>query len=209
MYIPEEVINELEQYKKEKKYEKALELAQQWLKKDPTNKQLLYQIADIQYLMGELEKAEKPIDFLLTTNENDWSSLYIKWLLHMEKLERWKAKQYFKKAILALQDENPELYRAYWLAEYWYWNRERWIQFLQQALNLSKKRDAEILYNLTEIYLLQKEFKKAYNLINHFIKNQEKLFYPSEEEKQFYLEKFQLFKKYIDNWSLHNQLVIS
>lgn len=32
---------------------------------NPNNKAALYQIADIQYRNGEIDRAEKPVDFLL------------------------------------------------------------------------------------------------------------------------------------------------
>jgi len=111
-------IAKIEQLKDEGKLDEALRLANQMLAKDPTSKEALIQVADIEYRRGEIWRAEKPIDFLIKWAGNwgeDAMSYYIKWVLQMEKTNWQSAKGFFKKALSLLEEENPEIMRCYGL----------------------------------------------------------------------------------------------
>ncbi len=200
MYLPEQIRKKIEQLKKSWKYQQALDLVNEYLKKDPTNEDLLLEVAEIQYAMWELEKAEKPIDFLIKyKSEKDPLMWYTKWVLEMDKTNWDKARKYLKKAIELLPNDNPEILRCYWLSEYWYWNKEKWIQFLEKAYDITQWRDAEVLVNLLEIYLLEKIFSKAKKLVDSFWKH-----YKSwtleffDRSDSYYLEKIELYSKFLD-----------
>jgi hypothetical protein len=47
--IPKKLLEKIEQYKKDGKFEDALNLVNQELAKNPSNKEALFQVADIQY----------------------------------------------------------------------------------------------------------------------------------------------------------------
>ena len=102
-------IAKIEQLKDEGKLDEALRLANQLLAKDPSSKEALIQVADIEYRRGEIGRAEKPIDFLLKWTSEDAMSYYIKGVLQMEKTNWQQAKWYFKKALALLEEENPEI----------------------------------------------------------------------------------------------------
>ena len=57
--------DEIQQVRQKEGFQKAIELANSYIAKDPTNIEPYLQLVDMYYLMGELEKAEKPIDFIL------------------------------------------------------------------------------------------------------------------------------------------------
>ncbi|USN54239.1 MAG: hypothetical protein H6765_06765 [Candidatus Peribacteria bacterium] len=53
-------------------------MANSILAKDPANKEVLLQIADIEYRKGEIGRAEKPIDYMLAGVDEDAMGLYVK-----------------------------------------------------------------------------------------------------------------------------------
>jgi len=142
-------IAKIEQLKDEWKLDDALRLANQLLAKDPTSKEALIQVADIEYRRGEIGRAEKPIDFLLKGAKEDAMSYYIKWVLQMEKTNWQQAKWFFQKALGLLEEENPEIMRCYGLCEYWLWHREDGMNYLLRAYEANWK-DAEIILNIVE-----------------------------------------------------------
>lgn len=200
MYFPEEIKKKIDSLKKSWKYQQALELVNEYLKKDPTNEDLLLEVTEIQYAMGELDKAEKPINFLIKyKSSKDPLLWYTKWVLEMDKTNWNSARKYLQKALELLDNDNPEVIRCYWLSEYWHWNKQRWIKYLEKAYNITNGRDVEILLNLLEIYLLEKEYNKARKLINTF-----RNYYKSwaleffNKSEKFYLEKIELYSRFLD-----------
>lgn len=120
LMIPQQVLEELEELKDTGKYKDSLAIVNRYLVKNPSNKEALYQVADIEYRMGKLSKSEKPIDFLIASDPKDAMGRYLKGVLCMEKTQREEAKKHFKKAIQLLDDEtNPEMTRCLALSEYW------------------------------------------------------------------------------------------
>ena len=63
-YIPDAVIDEIEELKELGKFDEAMRAINAILVKDPHNEDALLQVADIQYRKWEIGKADKAIDFL-------------------------------------------------------------------------------------------------------------------------------------------------
>ena len=196
VYIPEELIDEIEELKELWKYDEAIRIVNSILMRDPKNEDAILQIADIQYRKWEISKADKAVDFLnAQKNNNDPLGLYIKWLLEMEK-NNWKdARKYLLKAMEMTNASNHEILRCYGLCEYWYGNREKGLSFLKDAFVIDNK-DAEIVYNLIQLYILEQEYKKAQEMISYFNKNKDSLKFV-DKELDFYQTKISLFEKFI------------
>ncbi len=196
VYIPEELIDEIEELKELWKYDEAIRIVNSILMRDPKNEDAILQIADIQYRKWEIGKADKAVDFLnAQKNNNDPLGLYIKWLLEMEK-NNWKdARKYLLKAMEMTNASNHEILRCYGLCEYWYGNREKGLSFLKDAFVIDNK-DAEVVYNLIQLYILEQEYKKAQEMISYFNKNKNSLKFV-DKELDFYQTKISLFEKFI------------
>lgn len=125
-YVPDHIVSEIEDLKETGKYEDAMKIVNRVLIKNPLNESALLQVADIHYRQGEMQKAEKAIDFLNVKSENaDPMPLYIKGVLEMEKNNRKEARKYFQKACEITEAQNHEILRCYGLSEYRYGNREK------------------------------------------------------------------------------------
>jgi tetratricopeptide (TPR) repeat protein len=196
MYIPESLRDDIEALKKEGKFDEALKKANHVLMSDPMHEDALLQVVDIEYRRGELDKAQKPIDFLMHMKKDDAMHVYIKWVLEMEKNNWYDAKKYFQEAIKMTGFENHEILRCYGLCEYRYGNREKGVTFLQQAFDLHDT-DAEVIYNLIEIYLLEFDYRRAKRMIKYFYDKHDKL-ETFDKEIAFYDQKIGLFQKFVD-----------
>lgn len=163
--------------------------------KDPTHEDALLQVVDIEYRRGELDKAQKPIDFLMHLKKDDPMHIYIKGVLEMEKNQRYNAKKYFQEAIIMTKFENHEILRCYGLCEYWYGNREKGLTFLQQSFDLHNT-DAEVIYNLIELYLLEFDYRRAKKMIKYFHTKRDKL-ETFDKELSFYDQKIATFEKFV------------
>jgi len=195
-YIPDSVIDEVEELKELGKFDEAMRVVNSILFRNPTNEDALLQVADIQYRTGEISKATKAIDFLnAQKNHEDPLGLYIKGVLEMEKNNRFGAKKYLQKALELTQTENHEILRCYGLCEYWYGNREKGLELLRESFTMNNK-DAEIIYNLIEIYLLEYKFGKAKKMISYFRKHRDHL-ETLDKEIEYYEHKISLFEKFV------------
>lgn len=196
VYIPESLVHEIEELKELWKFDEAIKKVNSILFRDPHNEDALLQITDIQYRKWEIGKAAKAIDFLNTKkNNNDPLGLYIKWVLEMEKNHRLEAKKYLQKALELTKAENHEILRCYGLCEYRYGNREKWLNLIKDAFAMNN-RDAEVIYNLIEIYILEQKYKKAKDLIRYFYKHRDEL-QIIDKQLDFYDHKIGLFEKFI------------
>lgn len=197
-YVPKELLAQIESLKDEGKYDEALQTVNWILKKDPLNELALLQVADIEYLRWDISKAEKPVDFILNRKNSDnpmgW---YVKWVFEMEKTNWTLAKQFLKKAMELTKWQNPEIMRCFGIAQYWWGNREKGLELLYKA-NEMNSMDAEILYNLIEINILESRYWEARKFINFFKKNRDQLqlFWRTIE---FYDDKIALFESFITN----------
>jgi uncharacterized protein HemY len=117
----------------------------------------------------------------------------------MEK-NHWKeARAFLLRAMETLDKDNHEIMRCYGLSEYRYGNREKGIQQLEHAHDLHIF-DAEIIYNLIELYLLEKKYRKASELIKFFYDNKEDL-EVYDKKLSFYESKMKLFLAYLDAYA--------
>lgn len=195
-YIHAEVIEKIDNLKKTWKFEAALKLVNSYLVDDPSNQVLLMEIADIHYRSGELEKSSKPVDFLLSQNPDDPMNLYIKGIIEMDKKNWSWAREFLKKAIKLTNLENAEVIRVYGLSEFWYGNREKWIDMLKMAFQMNAY-DAEVIYNLAQLYLMQHKYSSAERMIHYYKKYHQKL-QAYDKELSYYDEKIQLFSEFIE-----------
>ncbi len=194
--IPEPLLARIEAYKKSWKFKEALKLVNTILSKNPSDKEALFQVADIEYRQGEIKRAEKPIDFLLKGADQDAMSHYVKGVLEMEKTHWIQAKEYFKTALQLMHEDNPEIMRCYGLCEYWSGNREDGIEYLRKALE-ANKFDAEIILNLIEVLILEKERVDAQKYIDHYEKYKPKLQY-FDRDLSYYDDKIRIFADYVE-----------
>ena len=195
-YIPESMIDHVEDLKDNEKFDDALDILNGILSKNPHNEEALLQVTDIWFRKGDITRASKAIDFL-NKNKNyaDPLGLYVKGVLEMEK-NRWDtAKKYLKMAIELTHANNHEIMRCYALSEYWYGNREKGINLLEDAFLLNGK-DVEIIYNLSELYLLERKYSKAKEMIAYYHKNHKNL-QAVDKEMSFYDYKMLLFEKFL------------
>lgn len=203
-YIPESLIDEVEELKKIQKRDEAMRIVNSILSKNPNNEDALLQVADIQYRQGEIWKATKAIDFLNSKKNNEdplW--LYIKWILEMEKNHRKNAKKYLQEALVLTNAENHEIMRCYGLCEYWYGNREKGIDLLKDSFTLNNK-DAEVIFNLVEIYMLEHKYTKAKNMIKYYYKNHKNLI-TIDKDIEHYDNKINLFEEFVKTQLIFNQ----
>ena len=169
-YIPEQLIEQIVELTENWKYNEAIEIVNRILTRDPKNEQALLMIADIQYRQGNMDWADKAVSFLNSTKKDDPLWLYVKWLLEMEK-NNWKdARSYLKKAMQLTNWENHEIVRCYWLSEYWYWNREKWRDFLRKAFK-QDSLDAEVVYNIIQLSILDEDYKESEEMISFYHDN--------------------------------------
>lgn len=197
-YVHPKIYDQIENLKKEWKLQEALKLVNSILVSDPENADALMEVSDIHYRSGQIKKANKPIDFLLANGkEDDPMILYCKGILEMEKTEWTQARKYLRKAVEVTKFENPETIRALWMSEYWFWNREKGLDLVEDAYSMSKF-DAEIIYNLAQIYTLQHNYKSAARIINFYHKNKEKLVY-IDKQSAFYDRKIKIFEDFINS----------
>jgi tetratricopeptide (TPR) repeat protein len=194
-YIHAEVLEKIDNLKKWGKFEAALKLVNSYLVDDPMNQSLLMEVADIHYRSGELEKSSKPVDFLLSQNPDDPMNLYIKWIIEMDKRNRAGAREFLKKAIKLTNLENAEVIRVYGLSEFWYGNREKGIDMLKMAFQMNQY-DAEVIYNLAQLYLMQHKYNSAGRMISYYNKYHAKL-QSFEKEMKYYDEKIELFNEFL------------
>lgn len=204
-YTHESVIEEIESLKDAWKFTEALKKVNQILIKDPNNEDALLQVTDIQYRQGDISKAGKAIDFLNSKKQNaDPLWLYIKWVLEMEKNNRKWARQFLQKALTLTKSKNHEIMRCYGLCEYWYGNREKWLEVIEDAFIIND-RDAEVIYNMIELYLLERDYKKARKMIKHYHKYHTDI-QTVDKDIEYYDMKILLFEKFIDTQKFFDRM---
>ncbi len=199
-FLPSE-IEQLETLKKDGKFIEAMRVVNRILVKDPRNEEALLQVADIKYRAGEIEWAEKAIDFLNEQRGNEdpmW--LYVKGVLEMEKNNRKAAKPFLQQAIKLTNYENHEILRCYGLCEYRYGNREKWLYYLESAFDLHDL-DAEVIYNLIELYLLEQRYTEANKMIRYYRKHHQDL-ETFDKDISYYDYKVWLFEKFLYGWKV-------
>ncbi|GHW03010.1 hypothetical protein AGMMS50249_7960 [candidate division SR1 bacterium] len=195
-YIPEELIEQIETLKENNDFKSALKLVNHILTRDPSNEEALLQIADIHYRQQDVDKADKAMDFFNSQKKDDPLGLYIKGLLEMEKNHREEARNILKKSLELVDGDNHEIRRCYGLCEYRYGNREKGITHLQLAFQGNSK-DVEVVYNLIQVFMLEKYYEKAETMIEYFFEHRDEL-ETVEKELDWYEKKVKLFNKCIE-----------
>ncbi len=168
--------NDIQKVRDDNSLDDAVKLANQYLMSDPTNEEALLQLVDIYYVKGELEKAEKPVNFLMKTNNPNIDKTmlyYIKAVISVDKTLWDEARKYIR---LALEDnpQNPEFLRIYGLSEFWSGNKSKWFEILKQALN-NGSLDAEILLDLVSMAMKMQDFSSAMEYVEIYFKYRAKL----------------------------------
>jgi len=186
----------IQQVRQQKGFQPAIDLANEYLMKDPENVEAYLQLMDMYYLMGELEKAEKPVDFLLKRkilNEYVKEDVlyYIKALLLAERTQWLEAKDFIKKAIKS-DPNNIEYKRVLAMVEFWSWNKSRWYELMQEIIEENEMIDAEMLLNAVMMALELKELEQARRYINMYLNNEKKFTYFTKP-KEFYDKQFEQF----------------
>lgn len=204
-YTHDSIIEEIESLKDAGNFVQALKKVNQILIKDPNNEDALLQVTDIQYRQWEISKAGKAIDFLNSKKNNaDPLGLYIKWVLEMEK-NNWKvARDYLTKALTLTRSKNHEIMRCYGLCEYRYGNREKWLEAIEDAFAIND-RDAEVIYNLIELYLLERNYRKARKMIKHYHTHHQDI-QTIDKDMDYYDMKILLFEKFIDTQKFFDRM---
>lgn len=199
-YIPQEILDEIEQLTELKKYDEAIRSVNMILARDPKNEQALLLIADILYRQWNMEWADKAVNFLNATKQDDPLWLYIKWLLEMEKNNRKEARTFLSKAMKLTNWDNHEIIRCYGIAEYRYGNREKWREFLRLAFK-QNSQDAEVIYNIVQLAILDEDIEEAREMISFFHQHHE-LLKVVDKTMEWYDKKIALFEKFI-SWKDH------
>jgi len=189
----------IQKVREEKGFEEAIKLANQYLVKDPENIPAYLQLVDIYYLKGDLEKAEKPVDFLLKKWIDGliWKDvlLYIKALILSEKAEWLEAKKYIKEALKYVPD-NAEYKRVLALVEFWSGNKEKWYLLLKEIIEENDVIDAEMLLNAVMMAVSLGYIQEAKKYLDMYFKKTKKITYFTKT-KNFYDKQFKNFKNAI------------
>ena len=195
-YIPEEILDNVCKLADEWKYDEAIKLVNNILARDPKNEQALLMITDLLYRQGNMEWADKAVNFLNHTKKDDPLWLYVKGLLEMER-NNWKdARLYLKKAMELTNGENHEIVRCYGLSEYRYGNREKWRDFLKKAFK-QNCLDAEVVYNIIQLSILDEDYTESVEMIEFFNQHHSEL-KVVDKTLDWYDKKVALFEKFLE-----------
>lgn len=187
--------DEIQKVRKTEWNQKAIELANYYIWRNPFEIQPYLQLMDIYYVMWDLEKAEKPVDFILSQKiSSDMLDLslmfYIKAVLLSERTQWDEAKKYIKLALK--KSDNIEYKRLLASIEFWSWNKTRWYELLQDIID-EHISDADILLDgvTMALSLNQKEDAKKY--VDLYFKNKNSISFFSKS-KSYYDKKMIDFK---------------
>jgi len=193
--------DEIQKVRDEQWRQEAIKLANYYISKDLYNIEAYMQLIDMYYVMWELEKAEKPIDFILANKlEGKWvdKSLlnYIKAVLLSERTQWQDAKKYIKEAV-KLNNENLEYKRLLATIEFWSWNKNVWYSLLKEILKNFKK-DADIILDAVNMAINLGYLDDAKEFVNiYFDKSNEISFF--SRSKAYYDKKMKTFKEALFN----------
>lgn len=178
--------DEIQKVRENKGKKEAIDLANEYIVKDPFNVQAYMQLIDIYYLMWELEMAEKPIDFILSKNIQgiDISLLhYVKAVLLSERTDWLWAKKHIKLALKKNAD-NLEYQRLLSTIEYWSWNRTKWYELLKQVLD-KNNTDPDILLDAVNMALPLWYIKEAKKYVNIYFEKRDSMRFLSKPDTYY------------------------
>ena len=188
--------DEINKVRNEQGKQEAIKLANYYISKDIYNIEAYMQLIDMYYVMWELEKAEKPIDFILANKlEREWvdKSLlnYIKAVLLSERTKWQDAKKYIKEAI-KLNWENLEYKRLLATIEFWSGNKNKGYTMLK---DISKDfyKDADIILDAANMAINLWYIEDAKEFVNMYYKHKNEISFFSKS-KSYYEKKMKLLK---------------
>lgn len=197
-YISREQAQHIERLKSQWQRDEAISLINKYLVSDPNNEEALLQIADINYRRGDIDKAEKAVDFLhISKGKQDPMALYVKGVLAMEKLEWKHAIDFLKQANELTDFGNHEIVRAFGVSQYRFGNREKGLYMLDVAHDINPL-DAEIVYNIIELSLLERNISHAREMVRYYHDNRDRL-ETFDKTIAEYDTKIGLFSEYIEH----------
>ena len=120
----------------------------------------------------------------------------------MEKNNRKEAREVLKKALDLTKGDNHEIIRCYGLCEYRYGNREKGLGYLKTAFSMNS-RDAEVIYNLVQLYMLEHNYTKAQETVAFFYEYHAELKVVDKPIER-YDKKIALFEKFLKAQHLVN-----
>lgn len=132
------VIIEIENLKKENRYEEAIKIVEDYLTKYDKEYRLYEELTDIYLYLWENEKARKAIDFALSLNKESATWNYLRGFLLLSVWENDKALIHLEKSNSMVWN-NAEVLRNLGWAYNINWNPNKWAMILRRALNLSPK----------------------------------------------------------------------
>ena len=187
--------NEIQKVRETKWKKEAIKLANEYITKDPSNIQAYMQLIDIYYVVWDLEKAEKPIDFILSKNIQgvEISLLhYVKAVLLSEKTEWIWAKKHIKLALKKNKD-NLEYQRLLSTIEFWSWNKTEWYKLLKDVLS-KNKIDPDVLLDAVSMALSLWYVQEAKDYVNIYFNKKDEISFFSKS-KAYYDKKMLDFKE--------------
>ncbi len=190
-----DIWDEIQKVREIKWNQKAIELANYYIWKDPFEIQSYLQLMDIYYVMWDLEKAEKPVDFILSQKISsdmlDFSLMfYIKAVLLSERTQWDEAKKYIKLALK--KSDNIEYKRLLASIEFWSWNKTRGYELLQDIID-EHISDADILLDGVTMALSLNKKEDAKKYVDLYFKNKNSISFFSKS-KSYYDKKMVDFK---------------
>lgn len=192
------VWDEIQNIRNTKWKQEAINLANEFIAEDPYNFEPYMQLIDMYYLLWDLDKAEKPIDFLLTRRNLLWDWIdfsliyYVKSIILSEKTQRSDAKRYVKLALKENED-NLEFARLLATIEFWSWNKTKWYSLLKEVLS-KKIIDPDVLLDWVSMALSLWEIKDAKKYVDIYFKKRDKITFLSKS-KSYYDRKMHDFKQ--------------
>ena len=187
----------IQQIRESKWVQAAIKLSEKYIISNPSNQEALLQLVDLYYTIWELEKAEKPVDFLLAQNDlviDKTLLYYIKSILAVDRTKWLEAKNLIKKA-LTNDPKNPEFLRVYGLSEFWSWNKSKWFDILMKAFKFGKV-DAEILLDLVSIAMKIEKFDTANKYVDMYFQKRNSLKFFTRS-RTYYDTKMTMYKKFL------------
>lgn len=167
------IVQDIEKMKSEKKYDDAINLVQNSLKKYNDDYRLYEELADIYLFLGKLEKALKAINFAIELNKDSATWNYLKWFISLAKNNPKEALIFLEKSN-SVMPNNSEVLRNLWWAYNMVGETARWIMILKRALNIAPN-DPLITEDLAMALIWVWDLKEWNSLLEKIWANKQKI----------------------------------
>lgn len=131
-----DIVIQIENLKKEQKFEECKKILHKALTKYNWDYRLYEELTDVYLYMWELDKWLKSVNFALRINKDSITWNYLKGFLLLSKEKIEEAIKYLSHSN-KLMWNNSEVLRNLWWAYTMVWKTDKWISILQRALNLN------------------------------------------------------------------------